>query len=76
MVCSCATSRPCVHGIPFGHPVETKKSSINEAHKLAKGLCKYGPNGISGSQGDEGTKNGIRREADAPENTVSVNFYN
>ncbi len=56
--------------------METKKSRINEAHALTKGLYKYGPNGISGSQGDERTKNGIRREADAPENTVSVNFYN
>ena len=40
--------------IPFGQLLVTKKPRINEAHVLTKGLCQHGPNGISGSQGDEG----------------------
>ena len=74
MVCSCATSRPCVHGIPFGHPVETKKSRINEAHKLAKGLCKYGPNGISGSQDIIVTQRQIFKYRNHPKTTKGANL--
>ena len=63
-----------MHGIPFGHPVETKKSSINEAHKLAKGLCKYGPNGISGSQDIIVTQRQIFKYRNHPKTTKGANF--
>ena len=63
-----------MHGIPFGHPVETKKSSINEAHKLAKGLCKYGPNGISGSQDIIVTQRQIFKYRNHPKTTKGANL--
>jgi len=45
--------------IPFGLPAEPKKSRIYDAYALTKGFCKYGPNGISDSQGDGVTKKQI-----------------
>ena len=63
-----------MHGIPFGHPVETKNSSINEAHKLAKGLCKYGPNGISGSQDIIVTQRQIFKYRNHPKTTKGANL--